>query len=167
MPVKNPRELFVMTLSHVRQGTERGTKVFQELSQAAQRQDVKEALEARVIVSKQILEKIDECFRLIGEKPVQLTGRLEEVFLEDFRRELNEIQNPMAKHLFILAKAVHLIHLRVGEYVALVAAADITGNHAVGALLETCLADKLALAERTRRLIRYIAQNEIEQRKAA
>jgi len=167
MPVKNPRELFVMTLSHVRQGNERTTKIFQELSQAAQRQDVKEALEARVFIANQINARIDECFRLIGEKPMQLTGRLEEVFLEDFRRELNEIQNPIAKNLFILAKAVHLIHLRIGEYVGLVAAADLTGNHAVGALLETCLADKLALADRTRRVIRNIAQTQIEERKAA
>jgi ferritin-like metal-binding protein YciE len=167
MPVKNPKELFVMTLSHVRQGTERTTKIFQELSQAAQRQDVKQALAARVFISDQILAKIDECFRLIGEKPVQLSGRLEEVFVEDFRRELNEIQNPVAKHLFVLSKAVHLIHLRMGEYAALIAASDITGNYAVGALLESCLADKMALAERTRRMIRNIVETEVTERIAA
>jgi hypothetical protein len=38
--------------------------------------------------------------------------------------------------------------------VALIAAADLTGHYGVGVLLETCLADKLALIERTRRLIR-------------
>ena len=105
--------------------------------------------------------------RIIGEKPAQLTGRLEEVFAEDFRRELNEIQNPVARHLFILSKAVHLIHLRIGEYVALIAVADITGNYAVGVLLESCLADKLALAERRRRLIRTVAETAIEERRAA
>jgi ferritin-like metal-binding protein YciE len=167
MPVKNPRELFVMTLSHVRQGTERTTKIFQELSQAAQRQDVKEALQARVFISDQIIAKIDECFRLLGEKPAQLTGRLEEVFAEDFRRELNEIQNPVAKHLFILSKAVHLIHLRIGQYVALIAAADMTGHYGVGVLLESCLADKLALAERTRHLIHTVVETEMEERRAA
>lgn len=167
MPVKNPKELFLMTLSHVRQGTERSTKIFQELSQAAQRQDVKEALEARAFISGQIIARLDECFRLVGEKPVQLTGRLEEVFVEDFRRELGEIQNPVARHLFILSKAIHLVHLRIGEYVALTAAADLTGNHAVGALIESCLADKLALAERTRRFIRAIAETAMEERKAA
>jgi hypothetical protein len=48
----------------------------------------------------------------------------------------------------------HLLHLRIGEYVALIAAADLTGHYGVGVLLETCLADKLAFVERTRRLIR-------------
>ena len=76
------------------------------------------------------------------------------MFVEDFRRELAEIQHPVAKQLFILAKVSHLIHLRIAEYVALVAAADVTGHYAVGVLLESCLADKLAFVERTRRLIR-------------
>lgn len=167
MAMKTPKDLFVMTLSHVRQGAERTTKIFQELSQAAQRQDVKEALGARVFISDQIIAKIDECFRLIGEKPVQLPGRLEEVFAEDFRRELGEIQSPVVKHLYILGKAVHLIHVRIGEYVALIAEADLTGHYAVGSLLESCLADKLALAERTRRLIRHVVETEVTEKMAA
>ena len=60
---------------------------------------VKEALEARAFVSQSVLAKIDQCFKLIGEKPVQLSGRLQEIFLEDFRKELNEIQSPAAKLL--------------------------------------------------------------------
>jgi ferritin-like metal-binding protein YciE len=167
MATKTPKDLFVTTLSHVRQGTERTTKIFQELSQAAQRQDVKEALNARVFISDQIIAKLDECFRLIGEKPVQLTGRLEEVFVEDFRKELSEIQNPVVKHLYILSKAIHLIHFRMGEYVALTAAADLTGHYAVGVLIESCLADKLALAERTKRLIRHVVETEVTERMAA
>jgi ferritin-like metal-binding protein YciE len=167
MPTKNPRELFVLMLSHARQGTERTSKILQEISQAAQRPEIKEALEARAFVSEQILTKLDECFRLLGEKPVQLTGRLEEVFLEDFRRELAEIQSPVAKHLFVLAKAIRLVHLRIGEFVALTAAADMTGHYAVGVLLETCLADYLAFAERTRRFIRKIVEAEVGKEKIA
>ncbi len=161
MPTKNPKELFVLMLSHARQGTERSAKIYQEIGQAAQRPDIKEALESRAFVSNQILSKLDECFRLIGENPVQISGRLEDIFIEDFRKELAEIQSPVAKHLFVLAKAIRLAHLRMGEYVALTAAADMTGHYAVGLLLETCLADHLAFAERTRRLIRNIVQAEM------
>ena len=154
MPVKNPKELFVMLLSDARQNTERSTKLYQEISQAAQDPDIKEALESRAWISEKDLTAIDRCFELIGETPVKLSGHLQEVFVEDFRRELAEIQNPIAKHIFVLAKASHLIHFRIAEYVALVAAADVTGHYAVGVLLESCLADKLAFVERTRRLIR-------------
>ena len=167
MPTKSPKELFVLMLSHARQGTERTSKILQEISQAAQRPEIKEALEARAFISEQILTKLDECFRLLGEKPVQLTGRLEEVFLEDFRRELAEIQSPVAKHLFVLAKAIRLVHLRIGEFVALTAAADMTGHYAVGVLLETCLADYLAFTERNRRFIRNIVETEVGKEKLA
>ena len=46
------------------------------------------------------------------------------------------------------------MHLQVAEYVALIAMSDISGHFGVGVLLESCLADKLAFIERTRRLIR-------------
>jgi ferritin-like metal-binding protein YciE len=158
MPVKNPKELFLMLLSNVKEGNEHTTKVMQEIIPMVKDNDIKEALEARVFVSNKINETLDQCFKVIGEKPVKLPGRLAEVFLEDFRKELNEIQSPEARHLFILAKISHLIHLRIGEYVALIAAADVTGHFAVSVLLESCLADKLAFVERTRHLIRERAK---------
>jgi ferritin-like metal-binding protein YciE len=161
MPVKNPKELFVLLLSDVRQATERTTKIFQEMSQAAQHPDMKEALEARVFVSDQILNSLDECFKLIGEQPMKLSGHMHDVFVEDFRRQLAEMHSPEAKRLFILVKANHLIHLRIGEYVALIAAADVTGHYGVGVLLESCLADTLSFVERTRRLIREINRERV------
>jgi ferritin-like metal-binding protein YciE len=167
MPIKDPKEVFLVLLSNVRQGAERGTKIYQEFSQLAQDPDIKEALEARAFISEQALAKLDRCFELIGEKPVKGTGRIQEVFVEDFRKELAEIQSPVAKHLFILAKANHLTHFRIGEYVALTAAADLTGHYAVGVLLESCLADKLAFVERNRRLIRRIAETKVRERMAA
>jgi ferritin-like metal-binding protein YciE len=167
MPVKDPKEVFLTLLSDVRQNTERSTKVFEEFSQHAQDPDVKEAMESRALISQQVLARLDRCFTLIGEKPIKLSGRLQDVFLEDFRREISEIQSPAAKTLFILAKANHLTHFRIGEYVALTAAADLTGHFGVGVLLESCLADKLAFVERNRRLIRNIVESRISERRAA
>ena len=163
MPIKDPKELFVYMLSDLRHGAERSTKAFQELSQVAQDPDVKEALNARVYVSGQIVNTLDECFKLIGEKPVKTTGRIHEVIVEDLRRELGEIQSPEARRLFVLMKAIHLAHFRIAEYVAAIAAADLTGHYGVGVLLESALADKLAFVERSRRLIR----RQVEQRIAA
>jgi ferritin-like metal-binding protein YciE len=161
MPVNDPKELFVQLLSGLRQGTERSTKIYQEISKVAENPDIKEALESRAFISEKVLATLDQCFKLIGEQPVKVNSQLQEVFIEDFRRELAEIQNPTARHLFILAKATHLAHLRIAEYVALVAAADITGHYGVGVLLESCLADKLAFVERTRRLIRNVIETKV------
>jgi ferritin-like metal-binding protein YciE len=166
MSVKNPKEFFVALLSELRQGTERTTKIFQEISQIAQNPDIKEALEARAFVSDKVLATLDQCFKLIGEQPVKLSGRMHDMFVEDFRKELAEIESPVARHLFILAKANHLIHLRIAEYVTLIAAADMTGHYGVGVLLESCLADTLAFVERTRRLIRNVIETKVAERVA-
>jgi ferritin-like metal-binding protein YciE len=164
MPARNPKEVFLMLLSNARQNTERVANVYQEISQAAENPDVREAIESRAFIAEKNLETLDRCFEILGEKPVKLTGRLQEVFLEDFKRELSEIQSPAARHLFILAKAVHLAHLRLAEYRMLVAAADVTGHFGVGVLLESVLADKMAFVERDRRLVRHIIARNIEER---
>jgi len=166
MPVKNPKELFVLMLSNVRHGTERAATIYKELGEKAQNPEIQEALSARALISQQNLEKLDEAFKMIGEQPVNVTGRLQDIFVEEFRKELAEIQSPEAKRIFVLAKAIHLSHLRTAEYAALVAAADVTGHHGVGVLLESCLADHLAFAERARRLIRRIVELKVAARAA-
>jgi ferritin-like metal-binding protein YciE len=142
-------------LSDVRQRTEKATKIYEQLSEVAQDPNIKEALQSRAFLQDKILSSLDRCFELIGEKPVPLSGRLQEVFVEDFKRELAEIQAPAAKALFVLIKANHLIHMAIAEYVVLIAMSDVSGHFGVGVLLESCLADKLAFVERTRRLIRH------------
>jgi ferritin-like metal-binding protein YciE len=161
MPVKDPKELFVLMLSDLRQAAERSNKIFQELSEIAQDSEVSEALRARVFVSSNTLSTLDECFRMIGQKPVKVTGRIHDAFVEDFKQDLAEIQSPEAKRLFILAKAIRLSHFRIGEYVTLIAAADMTGHGGVGVLLESALSDQLAFVERARQLIRAKVQQRL------
>ena len=163
MPIKDQKELFIWMLSDLRQGAERSSKIFEELSQIAQDSDVKEALDARIFISDKIQSTLDECFKVIGQKPVNTKGRLHEVFAEDFRRELAEIESRDGRRLFVLAKANRLANLRIAEYQILIAAADLTGHYGVGVMLESCLADNLVFVERTRQLIR----NRLEQRVAA
>ena len=104
---------------------------------------------------------------MIGEKPMKLSGRLHDIFVEDVKRELAEIQSPVARHLFVLAKATHLAHLRFAEYAVLIAASDVTGHFGVGVLLESILADKMVFLERTRRLVRDILEGKVAERLVA
>src|SRR5262249_7644410 len=150
MGIKTAKELFVNILSHARYGTERSVSVYKDLSELAQNPEVQQALAARAFVSQQNLERIDEAFKLIGEKAINVSGRLLDVFFEDFGKELAEMQSTEARRLFVVAKASQLSHMRAAEYASLVAAADVSGNYGVGVLLESCLADHLAFVERTK-----------------
>ena len=154
MSITTPRELFVHMLSDLRHGAESSHQVYDELGKMARNHEIKEALDTREFITSQILSRLDECFRLIGEKPVPRNRRLYDLFIEDCHDELAEIHAPAVRKMFILSKASRLMHLRIGEYVALIAAADVLDRPGVGMLLESCLADKKAFAERTSRLIR-------------
>lgn len=157
MAIKNQKELFVLMLSELRNTTERTTKFLQELAQPVQDAEIQEAIEARVFISKKILDTLEQCFSLIGEEPSKASGRVTEVFAEEFRKDLAEIQSSTVRHLFVLARASQVVHLQVAEYKSLVAAADISGHYGVGVLLESCLADNLVFIERTQRLVQNIA----------
>ena len=161
MAMQDPKELFVKLLSNLRQNEDRTTNILEEFREAVEDPDIKEAIESRIFLKSQTLNTLDRCFKLIGEQPQKSSGRIQEVFVEDFRRELEEIKGPLAKTLFIAAKLNHLMHFRIAEYVTLVAMADITGHYAVGSLLESCLADKLAFVERNRRRIRRMVESEM------
>ena len=167
MPIRNPRELFVRILSHARHGTERSETIYKDLSEMAQNLEIQQALAARAFVSHQSLERIDEAFKQIGEKPVSVTGRLLDVFVDDFRSELAEMQSPETRRLFVLAKANQLSNMRASEFASLVAAADVTGHLGVGVLLESCLADHLAFLERTKRFGQAIVESRIAARAAS
>jgi len=167
MPVKNPKELFTLMLSDVRQSAERMTAMLSELSNIAQDPKVADALEEKEFVAGQTIAKLDQCFKLIGEKPLKLKGRVREVLIEEALKDAAEISSPIAKQLWVLSKGLQLIHLRTAEYVAMIAAAEITGNQEVQALLESCLADKMAAVDRVRNLIRTIVQGKIRERSVA
>jgi hypothetical protein len=73
--------------------------------------------------------------RLIEGRRVKLNGHLQEVFVENFCIELAEIKSPIARELYVLAKASQLIHLRIDEYVTLIGA-EMTGHYGVGCCLK-------------------------------
>ena len=166
MPLKDPMDMFVKLLSHVRATTERSSTIYEELAKVADNEEISEALNARAFVRETELEKIDEAFRLIGKEPVELSGEKAKTFLENFREELAEIETPLVRKVFVLAKLTHLANWRIGEWKVLVAAADFTGNYAVGVLLESCLADDLAFGERTRTILRRLAEEKVAAKRA-
>ena len=167
MSVRNPKGLFVLMLSGLRQGTEQTSRVFQELGQAVQDPNIRELREAQRLVSHKIIGTLDQCFKAIGEKPVKTGEHLYEVFVQDLRKKLAEIDNSMVRKLFVLAQASRLIHLRIAEYQALIAAADTSGHYGMVVLLETCIAEKLILLERVRRLMRHFIEVKMVERIAA
>lgn len=169
MPIKNVEELFLTVLSDVRAREERSLQAWQEMSQHAQDEDVKKVLETRAFLTKESISNLDECFRLLGKQPMQPTTRLHDVFIEDFRRELNEIHDPTLRSLYVIHKARELAQLHVSAYVGLITMAELMGNIPVSALLETNLAGKMVFIDRAADLVHEIGESAVmgRMRKAA
>jgi len=170
LAIQSAEDLFMMMLSNVRSREERSLQIMQEMSSHAQDPDVKKVLDTRAFLTKESISNLDECFRLLGKQPMPQTHtRMEEVLVEDFRRELNEIQSPGLRTLYVLHKIRELVHLQTAAYGGLIAMAEFTGNISVSALLETNLASRKVFIDRTRELLRAIGEAAIsgKMRKAA
>jgi len=155
MPIATPRELFVVMLSDLRHGAERSQPIYKELAEAVQDPEINEVLDARASITGNILGRLDECFKLIGEKPTPVPAVLKtrDEFVEAFRKELAEIKAPLVRKLFVLSRAHRLLHLRIAEHEALIAASGMLAHPAVRLHLEAIVAEKRAHAEALKRLI--------------
>lgn len=146
-------QMFFLLLSNVREGTERAMAVFQDMSRLAHNHRLKDALDAWVFVSGKTLAKLDRCFSLFGHRQAKGHSRLPGLLVEEFRKDLASITSADARHLFILIKASQLIHLRLGEYIVLIAASEVMGRKGITVLLESCLGDTNAFIEQLRGLV--------------
>ena len=169
MAIQSAQDLFITVLSNVHAREQRSLQLWQEMSKLAQDEDVKEALDTRAYLTKQSISNLEECFRILGKQPVKTDTRLHDVLVDDFHRELNEIQQPGLKSLYIIHKAREIAHIHIGAYKGLVTMAELMGNVPVSALLETNLAAKMVFADRARELTREIGRTVIaaKMRKAA
>jgi hypothetical protein len=162
MTIKEPKQLFVKMLSDLRQHEYGLTDTLNTLRENAQDQNIKEYFESLAYLSEKNVETIDKCFKMIKETPVKTDDKLKELFLEDFKKEINEIQSPLAKIVYFLAKANHLMNVRAGEWISTIAMSNISGNRGVGVLLGSCFAQKLAFIKLARRRIRTLIEEELE-----
>lgn len=144
-------------LNELRQGMERSRKIYEELTLAVQNTRIKDALSARSLISAQNLGRLDECFKILGDKPARTDQHDDSLFLRELQQELDEIESADTRRMVVLDKASRLGQLHEAVYVASIEAADALGYPAISLLLESCLADRRVFAERTKRLIRETA----------
>ncbi len=164
MTYKEPKDFFLKLLSNVHKNEENLGDILKTLREKAEDKDTKEYLDSLSFLSKKNQEIIEKCFNLIGEQPLPVDDKLKEMFLEDFRREFNALETPLVKFFYFKSAVNYLINARIGEWTTLVAMADISGNRGVGVLLESCLAEKMAFVERTRRHIRQVIYENLKEK---
>lgn len=158
MMVESPKDLFEFLLSGATDDAERLARALDELSRNAEDKNIEDALNAQVFVLKNIVGVLGQCFWLLRSQRTEIRGRLLDMFMEEYRRELVEVTSPTARRLLVLAKANLLIQLSIGEFTSLTAIAEMTGDSGIALLLDGCLAENRAFIQRTTCLIGNIVE---------
>ncbi len=161
MAIQTAEDFFLTGLSDLHQSEQRLGRAVEELSQQVQDPDVKNLLSARAFLTQQDVANIEKCFQLLGKQPVQVGSKFRDTWIDDVRRELNEIQNPVLRTLYALNKVRVIQDFHIGEYLAVTNMAEFMGNDAVALLLEHNLSDKVDFVERTRDVVREYATQAI------
>lgn len=169
MAIQNAEDLFITVLSNVHAREKKAKQLWQDMSKMAQDDEVKQVLSTRAHLTQQSIDNLEECFRILGKQPVQPDTKLHDVLAEDFQRELNAIQQPGLRTLYVIHKAREIAQIHASAYLGLITMAELMGNIPVSALLETNLASKMVFADRARELVREIGKTVIgaKMRKAA
>ena len=162
MQVTNPKELFIRLLSDVHLHEERVSVLYRQLQELSTDPVINESLDALLFLNDKTISTIRKCFDTIGENPVPASSRLQDVFLDDFRNELNEIHTSTGKVIYAAARLNQLLHLRIGELASLVALSGVTGNNGIGLLLGSIFADKRAVIDQIRQRIRDLVDLQLE-----
>ncbi|MCX6020565.1 MAG: DUF892 family protein [Chloroflexi bacterium] len=156
MAIQSAEDLFLTMLSNLQNSETRLASNAGDLAQLAQNKEVKEVLDVRAFIAKQNAANIDECFRLLGKKPVQTNQQFRQTWLEDVRREAETIQTPALKAIYVIGAFRQIQNLHLAEYATLVAIARLMNNMPVATLLQSNLADKVMFVKRTDDMIRDI-----------
>ena len=154
MAMGNAEQLFDAMLSDVyaRENVQSG--FWDQIAQQTQDPEVKEIATVRGYFAKQNAANIEKAFQMLGRQPGQTNVQAYKTMIEDWRKELDQIQRPGVRALFVLAKIRHVQNWRIGEYMTLSLMAEATGHTAVASLLEHNLADTVDFVERTRERFR-------------
>jgi ferritin-like metal-binding protein YciE len=158
MAIQSGEDLFLTILSRVHESEKRLLSAVQELSHMAEDKYVKDMLDVRAFLTQQEVSNIEECFRLMGKQPVPTDTRFHEVWLEDTRRELQEIQLPILKGLYIVTAIHRIQNYHIAQYAALITMSEYAGYDAVTTLLRRNMADKMEFIERTNEFIREVGK---------
>jgi ferritin-like metal-binding protein YciE len=162
MSITNIKQLYIKMLSDVQKREESASTIFKTLRETAQEQQVKEILDSAIYLTETATTTLDRCFKLLGEKPVPTDNRLQEVFVEDFKKELEMIQFLPAKTLFVASKASHLMQIRTAELESLIQISDASGHSGISLLLDSVLAQKRVFVDRILTRIAEVLQEQEE-----
>lgn len=152
MAMQSPMDLFLFELSAIHSVEQSKLQMMARMEQMCQNQQVKQSFNMEIPEVQQQITRIQECFRLLHEQPLNITDHSVDCMQHDLQEFMQ--QNPSQDNIdmYCLGMALKLGHYEVGAYLGLVEKARQMGHTQVVTLLEDNMNDERASAQRVGQL---------------
>lgn len=146
--METPRELFLHELSDALSAEHIIARTLTEVTREAQHKDLQTAFRQHGAESKEHVQRLEEAFRLLGEKPEKTTCHAAEGLRQEHEALHEENPSPEVLEMGNLLGAAKTEHYEIATYTGLVQIAKDLGEREVADLLKQNLDEETAMAKR-------------------
>ena len=147
MKLESLRDLLVEQLQDLYDAEHRITKALPKMAKAAASPELKAAFEKHLKETEGQIERLDQAFGLLGEKPKKKTCKAMQGLIEEGAETIKEDAEPEVKDAALIAAAQRVEHYEMAGYGTVRAYAKLLKESAVVKLLEETLAEEEATDE--------------------
>lgn len=153
-----PRELLVHELSDMLSAEQIIAKMLPELRREAKHPDVRVAFEEHLEQTKGHIDRLEQAFELLGEKPEKTTCYGTEGLKQEHEALHEEEPAPEVLEMANLLGAAKTEHYEIASYAGLAQLATDLGERDVAALLKETLAEEKEMARRVAALAKELGK---------
>ena len=147
-PLDTPRELFLHELSDALSAEHIIASTLTEVTRETQHKDLQAAFKEHGAESKEHIKRLEEAFKLLGEKPEKTTCHAAEGLRQEHQALHDENPSPNVLEMGNLLGAAKTEHYEIATYTGLVEIAKDLGEREVADLLKQNLDEETAMAKR-------------------
>lgn len=152
MALKKLRDLFVEQLSDVLDAEQQLTKALPKMAKAASSKDLQQAFEMHLQQTRQHVQRLEQIFDELGEKPQNKTCKGMQGLIEEGQEVMKEDGSAAAKDAGLIAAAQKVEHYEIATYGSLRAYAHELGNTSAADTLQQTLDEESQANEKLTKL---------------
>ncbi len=162
MPLKSPRDLFIYDLSSIHSAEQLILQQISQMEQMCQNSQVKQLLSHHLTETQQQVTRVQECFRLMGIQPMNVTSYAVDCMRQDTQEFIRQQPSPELIDLFCLEAVDKTKHFEIASYGGLIEKARSMGETQVVSLLEDTLREEEHTAQQVEQLSRQLGSQVIQ-----
>ncbi len=156
--METPRELLVHELSDMLSAEHIIAKMLPELRKEAQHPDIRAAFDEHLDQTKGHIDRLEQAFDLLGEKPEKTTCHAAEGLQQEHEALHEEEPSPDVLEMANLLGAAKTEHYEIASYTGLAQMAIDLGERDVAALLKETLAEEKEMSKRVTALAKELGK---------